>query len=90
MIDMFQDLWAAMTPEQQKGISWMAYDRNSERHLGEADNGDLMHMLIACLDATAKARSDNYEEYRDQVSALCQGAAIGLLDGGINYYLRNK
>ena len=42
------------------------------------------------LDAFAKANSTNYEEYRDQVVALCQGTASGLLDGGIDYYFRKE
>ena len=86
MLDMFRDVWQAMTPEQQKGISWIAL--KGDRVLGESADGDMMALGIAAVDVAAKHRSENYGEYREQVIAICQGMAKGLLDGGIDFYLK--
>lgn len=86
MIDMFKDLWDAMTPDQQKGISWIA--TNGTKTIGDTDRDDLMELAIAAINSVAKQRSDNYEDYREQVIAMCQGIGTGLLDGGIDYYVR--
>jgi len=87
VIEMFQDLWAAMTPKQREGICWLA-EKDGELY-GEGSDTQMMSLAIAAINALARDRSTNYEEYRQEVIELCQGAAKGLLDGGITYYLQN-
>lgn len=88
MIDAFKDIWDAMTPEQREGIAWIA--RKGDRVIGEGSDEDMLGIAIAAIDQMAKFRADTYEEYREHVIAAAHGLATGLLDGGIDWYLRNS
>lgn len=86
MIDAFKDLWDAMDEKQRDGIAWMAV--KDDRVLGRGEDNDLIKIGCAAFNEVARFRSTNYQEYQDQVVALAKGLASGLLDGGIEYYLR--
>ncbi len=84
MLDMFKDLWDAMTPEQQEGICWIAL--KGDRRIGEGSDNEFLHLAIACVDCVAKCRSTNFQEYQDQVIEMCKGIGQGLCEGGEEYY----
>jgi hypothetical protein len=85
---MFKDVWDAMTPQQKEGISWLAM--KDERILGDCNDGDMMGLAISALCYTARNRATSYEEYVEQVVAMCQGMAKGALDGGLEFYTRSN
>lgn len=91
MVDMFNDLWEAMTDEQKKGISWLATgvtNRGEVIAYGDTSLESWMDFIATAANSLARERSTNYEEYQEQVIALCKGIASGLLEGGIQPYLR--
>lgn len=86
MIDMFRQVFDAMTPDQQSQLSWIAVE--GERYVGEMQQDDILRLAAACIDKLAKSRSENYKEYCEEVAAICQGLAQGFIQGGEDFYLQ--
>lgn len=86
MIDLFRQVYDSMSPEQQGKLSWIAVE--GERYVGEMQEADILKLAAACIDKLAKIRSENYQEYCQEVAASCQGLAQGFIQGGEEYYLQ--
>ena len=89
-VDLFRDVYDAMNKRQRQEISWLAIEGEGEdaRVLGEGSWNQMIAISAAAIDEAAKCKSDTYEDYREEVIAILKGLGEGMLDGGMDYYMK--